>query len=246
MKNVLIVGATSGMASACARLWAGRGARLFLVARDAARMQQSAADLQGRGGTVAGTFVLDLNDHGRHGGMLDAAFAALGQVDAVLVAHGTLPDQAACQADAVAAVREFSTNALSTIALLTDLANRMERQRSGAIAVITSVAADRGRPSNYLYGSAKAAVDTFCEGLRARLFKAGVHVATIRPGFVATPMTAGLDLPAALTATPEKVAADILAAVDRRRDVIYTPWFWRGIMLVIKALPRAIFKRKHL
>ena len=119
----------------------------------------------------------------------------------------------------------------------------MEKDRSGTIAVISSVAGDRGRPSNYLYGTAKAAVNTFCEGLRARLHHAGVHVTTIKPGFVATPMTQGLNLPKLLVATPERVAKDIVKAIDSRKNTIYTPHFWRWVMLIIKSIPSFLFKK---
>ncbi|WP_250523076.1 MULTISPECIES: SDR family NAD(P)-dependent oxidoreductase, partial [unclassified Caballeronia] len=131
-------------------------------------------------------------------------------------------------------------------ALITPIANRLEAQRHGTLAVISSVAGDRGRPSNYLYGSAKAALQAFLEGLRARLFKVGVHVVDIKPGFVATPMTAGLPLPGPLVATPEKVAKDIVRGIDRKKDVLYTPWFWWGIMLIIRNVPRFVFKRASL
>lgn len=141
---------------------------------------------------------------------------------------------------------EFNTNATAVIALLTRIANALEAQRSGALAVISSVAADRGRPSNYLYGSAKAALSAFCEGLNARLFKAGVHVLTIKPGFVSTPMTAGLPLPGPLVASPEKVSRDIVRAIDKRKDTLYTPWFWAIIMLIIRSVPKPVFKRTSL
>ena len=178
--------------------------------------------------------------------MLDACFTALGSVDIVLVAHGTLPDQSRCESDAELSVQEFINNGLSVIALLTRLGVRMERQGDGVIAVISSVAGNRGRPSNYLYGSAKSAVNSYCSGMRARLFKSGVHVLTIEPGFVDTPMTHDLSLPGALVVSPEKVALDIVKAVDKRKDVLYTPWFWRYIMLIIIHLPNFIFKRMQL
>jgi len=178
--------------------------------------------------------------------MLDACFTTLGHVDIALIAHGTLPEQEMCERDPQQAVREFTTNGLSVIAMLTDLANRMEAQKSGCIAVISSVAGDRGRPSNYLYGSAKSAVSVFCSGLRARLFKSGVHVLTIKPGFVDTPMTQGLKLPKLLLATPDRVARDIVRAIDKRKDTLYTPWFWRYIMLIIIHIPGVIFKRMKL
>lgn len=246
MNNILIVGATSAIATACARRWAGENARLFLVGRDEDKLEQIANDLRARGASEVHTHALDLTVFQGHAPMLDQAFATLSRVDVALIAHGTLPDQQACQEDADLALREFSSNGLSVIALLTPLASRMEEQRHGSIAVISSVAGDRGRPSNYLYGSAKAAVTAFCEGLRARLFKVGVHVLTIKPGFVDTPMTRGLPLPAPLVATPEQVAQDIDRALSKRCSTLYTRWFWRWIMLIIRSIPESVFKRLSL
>jgi short-subunit dehydrogenase len=246
MKKVLIVGATSAIASACARAWAAEGATLFLVARDLDKLESLASDLVIRGASAAHQFRMDGTDTSAHQGMINAALESLGTIDIALVAYGTLPDQPACEADASLALREFSLNGASVIALLMALASQFERQRKGAIAVITSVAGDRGRPSNYVYGSAKAAVSVFCEGLRARLFKVGVSLTDIRPGFVATPMTQGLPLPAILVAQPDAVAARIVAGVRRRSDVLYVPAFWALIMLVIRSIPRPIFKRLKL
>ena len=246
MKNILIVGATSAIAIACARQWARQGARFFLVARNGERLEQVADDLKTRGAQLAACHQLDINRLELHSAMLERCASELGALDVVLIAPGTLPDQAACQSDPVVAVREFNTNATSVIALLTPIANTLEAQKRGTLAVISSVAADRGRPSNYLYGSAKAALSTFCEGMNARLFKAGAHVLTIKPGFVATPMTAGLPLPGPLVATPEKVASNILRAIDKRKDVLYTPWFWSLIMLIIRSVPKPVFKRTSL
>ena len=246
MRRILLIGATSAIASACARLWVKQGASVLLVARDKEKLQALAADLLVRGAESVSTFVMNAEDTSQHGEMLNAALRFLGQVDIVLVAHGTLPDQRACESDAGLTLREFATNGTSVIALLSVLANQLEQQRSGALAVITSVAGDRGRPSNYVYGSAKAAVSVFCEGLRARLFKAGVSLTDIRPGFVATPMTQGLPLPAALVAQPEQVAGRIVNGIDRRVDVLYAPGFWRWIMLIIRHIPGSIFKRLKL
>ena len=242
MKTILIVGATSAIATACARLWSEQGAAFFLVGRTAEKLSHVADDLSARGATVH-THLLDLNRLEQHSDMLDVCFENLGQIDVALIAHGTLPDQKACEQDAQLAVQEFTNNGLSVIALLTDLANRMEAQKSGCIAVVSSVAGDRGRPSNYLYGAAKGAVTDFCSGLRGRLFKSGVQVLTIKPGFVDTPMTQGLALPKLLLVTPDKVARDIVHAVEKRRDTLYTPWFWRYIMQIIIHIPGAIFKR---
>lgn len=245
-QNILIFGATSAIAEAVARLYAAQGARLFLVARNAEKLNVVASDLSARGAKGLKTFVMDANDMARLPEMLDAAWSALSRIDAALIAHGTLPDQTLCETDTDYAVREFRTNAESVIACLTGLANRFEGQSRGVIAVIGSVAGDRGRASNYLYGAAKAAVDTFASGLRGRLCKHGVHVLTIKPGFVDTPMTQGLPLPRALVVPAEKVAADIVRSIEKKRDVLYTPWFWRFIMLIILHIPNVVFKRLKL
>jgi short-subunit dehydrogenase len=246
MTSVLIIGATSAIASACGRIWAEQGCRLFLVGRDGHKLAAIAADLRVRGAASVDIYVLDVTETDCHTAMLDAAQAALVQIDTVLIAHGTLPDQAACAADPALALREFAINGTSAIALLTLIANRLERQGRGAIGVITSVAGDRGRPSNYLYGSAKAAVSAFCEGLRGRLFRHGVSLTEVRPGFVATPMTAGLALPPLLVAAPETVAQRIVRAVASGRSVVYAPGYWALIMAIIVSIPRPIFKRLSL
>jgi short-subunit dehydrogenase len=177
--------------------------------------------------------------------VLDAAWSALGDVDVVLIAHGTLPDQKTCEASVDTAMAEFATNATSTIALLTVLANRLESAGRGTMAVISSVAGDRGRASNYLYGSAKAAVSTFLSGLRQRLAKRGVAVVTIKPGFVDTPMTRNFKK-GLLWAKPDAVAAGIVKAADKGTPVAYLPWFWFVIMAIIRAVPEFIFKRINL
>jgi decaprenylphospho-beta-D-erythro-pentofuranosid-2-ulose 2-reductase len=246
MKRILIIGATSAIATACARAWANENASFFLVARNPDNLAQTAADLLARGADASHAYELDVTDIDAHPAMLAACLDALGRIDIALIAHGSLPDQAACEQDATLALTEFNLNATATIALLTRLATQFERQRSGTVAVITSVAGDRGRPSNYLYGSAKAAVSTFCEGLRGRLFKAGAHLIDIRPGFVATPMTHGLALPAALVAQPNAVAKRILAGIERQTDVLYAPAFWALIMWIIRLIPGALFKRMSL
>lgn len=244
-QHIVIIGATSGIAEACARHWAARSAHFFLVARNKTRLENIKNDLCARGAS-ADIYVLDANDLNAHAAMVNAAQQSLGRIDIVLIAHGTLSDQKACESSAETAVAEVLSNGTSAIALLTHFANVLEAQRSGTLAVISSVAGERGRPSNYVYGAAKAMVTAFCEGLRARLFKVGVHVLVIKPGFVATAMTAGLDLPPLLTATPDAVAADIASAVQRRRDILFTPWFWRWIMCVIRAIPVSVFKKLSL
>lgn len=243
MKKILIIGATSAIAIACARTWANEKACLFLVARNQSKLQQMADDLSVLGASAVHTCVLDVNDFELHKKVIEECFSVLEKVDIALIAHGTLPNQSDCEQDVDMALDEFSSNGLSVISILTLLANRMERQSTGTIAVISSVAGDRGRPSNYLYGTAKAAVSVFCEGLRARLFKLGIHVMTVKPGFVDTPMTKGLALPGILVSSPEKVAFCIDRGIKRKSNTIYTPYFWAIIMLIIKAIPTTIFKR---
>ncbi len=245
MQRILIVGAASAIAEAAARQWAGRGAALFLVARNAEKLDAIAADLRVRGAAKVGTWAMDATDTAAHAAMLDAARAELGGLDVALIAHGTLPDQKACEASVELTLREIDNNGLSVIALATRLANLLEAQGSGTIAVIGSVAGDRGRQSNYVYGAAKGLVARFLEGLRNRLAKKGVQVLTIKPGFVDTPMTAAFPK-GALWAQPADVARGIVAAVDRRQDVVYLPGFWRAIMLVIRHIPEFVFKKLSL
>ena len=245
MQKILIIGATSAIAEAAARRFAQRGDSLYLLARDGERLDALLADLKIRGASATAGARFDANDHERHAAVIEQAAIAMGGLDAVLIAHGTLPDQQACQADAALALREIGTNALSVIGLLTHIANRFEAQRAGVIAVIGSVAGDRGRQSNYVYGSAKGMLAIFLQGLRNRLQKAGVHVLTVKPGFVDTPMTASFKK-GPLWATPDQVAQAIVKAMDRRRDVLYTPFFWWGIMAIIRSVPEAIFKKLSL
>jgi short-subunit dehydrogenase len=246
MRKILIIGATSAIAEAAARIFATRGDALFLVARNAEHLRAVVADLNIRGAARADNATLDVTDFAAHEAVLDQAERDLGGLDVALIAHGTLSDQAQCEQSADLMRREFEINALSTLALLTSLANRMEARRSGTLAVISSVAGDRGRQSNYVYGAAKAAVSTFLGGLRQRLAKSGVTVLTIKPGFVDTPMTAGIANKGALWAQPDRVAAGIVQAIDRGRTIVYLPWFWRWIMLVIRHIPEPLFKRLKL
>jgi decaprenylphospho-beta-D-erythro-pentofuranosid-2-ulose 2-reductase len=248
LAKILIFGANSAIAAAAARLWTANGDSLFLVGRDPRKLDAIVGDLAVRksgGQTIVGASA-DLNDFTRHAALLDEARAALGGLDVVLIAHGSLPNQAACAASVDVTLDEIRTNALSVIALLTQVANDFERQGQGVIAVIGSVAGDRGRQSNYVYGAAKGMVAIFLQGLRNRLATSGVAVVTIKPGFVDTPMTAGIARKGALWAQPGDVAKGIVGAVEKRRDVVYLPGFWRLIMLVVRAVPERVFKRMKL
>jgi hypothetical protein len=166
-------------------------------------------------------------------------------IDILLIAYGTLPDQAECIANIELTQAEINLNYLSVVSILTGISQLMLKQGSGTIAVISSVAGDRGRKSNYIYGSAKGGLTIFLQGLRNALSEKGVHVLTIKPGFVDTPMTADFKK-GLLWVKPEKVANDIVKAVNAKKDVMYSPWFWRWIMLIIKMIPERIFKKMNL
>ncbi len=245
MKKILIIGATSAIAEATARIWAQRGDELFLVARNEERLNLMTKDLKVRGAPEVHGYCMDANNFDQHSSMLDKAFEVLGAIDIVLIAHGTLSNQKECEQSADLTMQEIKTNALSFIALTTHLANRFERQGSGTIAVISSVAGDRGRASNYVYGSAKAMVTTYTSGLRQRLYKSGISVVTIKPGFVDTPMTAEFKK-GLLWAKPVAVATNIVQAIDKRKDEVYVPAFWLGVMTIIRAMPISVFKRMSL
>lgn len=244
--RVALFGATSDIATSLARRYAGRQARLVLVGRDAGRLEALAADLRVRGAAEVCTQQADFTQLDAIAGVADAAWQALGGLDIAVLAYGSLPDQPAVQASAQAAMAELTLNFVSPSGLLGELAQRFETQRVGTIAVITSVAGDRGRGSNYLYGAAKGGLQRFAEGLRHRLHASGVNVLDIRPGFVATRMTAHLPQSGPLWATPDTVAEEIDSAITAGRAVLYTPWFWRFIMALVRALPRAAFHRTSL
>jgi decaprenylphospho-beta-D-erythro-pentofuranosid-2-ulose 2-reductase len=242
MQRILIVGATSAIAEATAREFAARGDHLFLAARNTQALQALADDLRLRGATIAGTAILDVRDTASLDRLVQTAVQAMNGLDQALIAHGTLSDQQACEASAELLRAEFSINALSVMALSLQLAQYLASQGRGVIAVISSVAGDRGRQSNFVYGSAKAAVSAFMSGLGQRLQRSGVKVVVIKPGFVSTPMTAAFKK-GALWATPALVARDIRRAMDRGTAVLYTPWFWRPIMFIVRSVPETIFRR---
>jgi short-subunit dehydrogenase len=188
---------------------------------------------------------MDLDNTSAHAEMLATAAERLGRIDLALIAHGVLGDQHAAEANFDIAAAILHTNFTSTVSLLTWLGNYLQAQRGGTLAVISSVAGDRGRKSNYVYGASKGALNIFLEGLRNRIDRDGVQVLTIKPGFVATPMTAHVPQNA-LFASPDQVAHGILRAIERRRDVVYVPWFWAGIMLLVRAIPGFRFKKMNM
>ncbi len=245
-KNILIIGATSAIAQATLRLYAQAQDNLYLLGRNQEQLNTIAADATVRGANQVHIAVLDVNQFETHQAKLNQVFETFQTLDIVLIAHGTLPDQTACEKDVHQTMTELSTNGISTVSLLTLLANQFEKQQHGSIAVITSVAGDRGRQSNYVYGAAKGMISIFLQGLRNRLYAHNVQVLDVKPGFVDTPMTADFKK-GALWAQPEQIAKSIVNAIDKKQSkTLYTPFFWAGIMFIIRNIPEMIFKRLKL
>jgi len=239
------LGATSSIAIATMRQLARPDTRFMLVARNRDRLTAVAQDLHTRGALEVDTWVMDLDDTAAHEEMLASAAERLQRIDLALIAHGVLGDQQAAEVDFEAAAAVLHTNFISAVSLLTWLGNYFQAQRGGTLAVVSSVAGDRGRKSNYVYGASKAALNVFLEGLRNRIDRDGVQVLTIKPGFVATPMTAHV-AKNALFASPQQVARGICKAIEQRRDVAYVPWFWAVIMLLVRSIPSRFFKKMNL
>lgn len=240
--TVTILGARSDIAMACAHAFAAAGYDVTFAARDAASMDAAASDMELRYGTAPALREFDALDTAGH-----ADFVAGDALpDVVICAVGVLGEQVADQDDAAATQAILRANFEGPAVVLGQYAARMEERGTGVIVGISSVAGDRGRATNYVYGSAKAGFTAYLSGLRNRLAKKGVHVVTVKPGFVATRMTEDMDLPAALTAQPAEVGQAVLKAVERRRDVIYVRAVWRVIMGIIRLIPEFVFKKLSL
>lgn len=242
MTKILILGATSPIARALALRFASDGARLYLAARDGEEVRRVADDIGVRAGVPALSGTFDASDFASHDQFIRDAAEKLGGLDGIIVCFGTLGDEDAAQTDPAAALATIHQNFTGAVSLITLAARHLEQQRSGFIIVIGSVAGERGRARNYVYGSAKGALAIFAQGLRGRLAKSGVHVMTVKLGTVDTRMTWGRD-GALLTIAPAKAANLIYAAYQRRAEVVYTPWFWRLIMGAIRLIPESRFKR---
>ncbi len=242
MSRVLLLGATSAIVEAVARRFASTGDSLFLVGRSEDRLALVAEDMRIRGAAKVDVGILEATDLDSQSGTVRQAVESLGGIDVALIGYGTLPDQVAANSDVGLVRQSLEINAVSTLCLMTHLGQYFEETGAGTLAVISSVAGDRGRASNYLYGSAKAAISHYAQGLRCRFAKSAVRVVTIKPGFVDTPMTAGFTK-GILWAKPESVARTIHRAILSGREIVYVPWIWRWIMLVIRIIPERVFKR---
>lgn len=245
LNNIVIIGATSEMAYQLAVLFAKKNCNLFLVGRNPQKMEVIASDLRCRTQGSVMTELMDMNDYGAHSALLIKAQQALGRIDLLFMAHGSLSDQHRCEISSSAMCHEFQTNCLSALSLLTVFADYFEQQKQGFMAVISSVAGDRGRKSNYIYGAAKGAVSLFLQGLRMRLAPSNVSVLTIKPGYVDTPMTAHLQK-GLLCCSSQYAAREIMKAIENKKSVVYVPFFWRYIMLLIKCMPERVLSLRFL
>lgn len=237
----IILGATSSMARAFARKLAEDGATLYLAGRDMADLQASAADCKARGAADAHAVLFDARKPDTFTPILDRMGAEEGMLNAAVFV-GSMPDQADIDADPSLIDGTVTDSFTGPARFLQGLAPMMEDRGGGTVVGVGSVAGDRGRVGNYVYGAAKAGFHTYLSGLRNRLTRSGGHVVTVKPGFVDTAMTWGIE-GMFLVASPDQVAGDLLKAVRKKRNVIYTPFFWRYIMLIIRSVPEPIFKK---
>ncbi|MBE0499612.1 MAG: SDR family oxidoreductase [Campylobacterales bacterium] len=239
MSYVLIIGAKSDIAQAVAREYAKHGYSLYLAGREIQTLHSLATDIKIRTSVAVELLEFDLGAFHTH----QAFYENLQEKPlGVIVVAGYMAEQKKCESDWAETLNTITVNYTGAVSILNIVANDMEHNKNGFIVGVSSVAGERGRKANYIYGSSKAAFTAYLSGLRNRLYESGVHVLTVKPGFVATKMTIGLDLPPKLTAQPEKVARDMFQAQQKNKDVIYTKSIWKWVMLVIKMIPELKFK----
>ncbi|MFK8068401.1 MAG: SDR family oxidoreductase [Gammaproteobacteria bacterium] len=242
MKRILIIGASSAIAQATAKLFCSQDSEFYLVGRNRQKLDIVKDDLLARG---ASKVDIDISDPVRleeNEFLISRAELTLGEIDLALIAYGDLTDQKECEASARKTVKALTTNSVSVISLVTVIMQVLEKQNRGTIVVLSSVAGDRGRASNYIYGAAKSCVSTFMQGLSHRLYGTNINAILIKPGFVDTPMTEQFEK-GPLWTDPETIAEGIKKAVEKGKTEVYLPWFWWGIMATIKNIPNIIFKR---
>ena len=242
-KRILVLGATSGIAQACIRLWAARGDSLFLVARNADKLNAVAADASVRDAAHVDTTAADLDDTATHPALLAHAVNSLAGLDIAFIAFGVLGDSGDHSFASAEAV--LHTNLVAPVSAITWLGDYFAQRHMGTLAVMSSVAGDRGRKSNYIYGASKAGLSAFVDGLRNRIDREGVRVMTIKPGPVRTAMTESMK-GSEKFADVEKVAATLVKEIDKGTDVVYVPGIWRIIMTVVRAIPERTFKKMNL
>lgn len=242
-KTLLVLGAKSDIGLAIAHEFSAQGFDLLLASRDSASLDSNKTDLEIRYSNSVELLDFDVLDYESHSTFYQQLSSS---PDVVVSVVGFLGEQDKAQSEFVHAHKIIDTNYTGPVSILSCIAEEMSGKKTGSLIVVSSVAGDRGRPSNYHYGSAKGALSIFLEGLAARMSKLGVQVLDVKPGFVATQMTAGMDLPEKLVVGPEVVARDTYKAYKKGKNILYTPWFWTYIMLIIRNIPRVIFNRLSL
>jgi len=243
MASILILGASSDVAMAIARLYASKKMDIILAARKPKRLLPLCSDLEIRYGIKCDLSDFDAEDFGAHKEFVNSlpVFPEI-----TICAFGYLGDQEKAELDVHETLQTININFTGAVSVLNAIAELYKLNGRGTIVGISSVAGERGRSSNYIYGSAKAGFTTYLSGLRNKMSRYGVHIVTVLPGFIATKMTAHLALPGALTASPDEVAKTIISGVDHKKNIIYVKWFWKWIMLIIKSIPEFIFKKMKL
>lgn len=242
INNILVFGATSAICHEVLKLYATKGCKLFLTARNQQQLQAVADDLATRGATISGQDCFDYNDTSSISQTISEASESLGHIDLVLVAHGSLPDQREMELNIDYSVQSIHTNYVSSAAIALAAANYFEQQQVGTLAVISSVAGDRGRKSNYIYGASKGATNALLEGLQGRFANSNISIINIKPGMIDTPMTRSFKK-GLLWSTPKAIAPSIYQAINKGTSCLYVPGYWRYIMWIIKLLPATILHR---
>ncbi len=245
INKILIIGANSAIAKEVARVYALKKCESTLLGRSKEKLEDLQKDLTARGASVVQFYVSDLADRAEVEKLSAQVFSEENEYDLVLVAYGVLGNHREDIKDTTKLAAVIETNFVSAVIWCEGAANHLEALGKGTLAVIGSVAGDRGRKSNYIYSSAKAGLEVYLQGLRHRFSAGNVNILTIKPGFIDTPMTKEFDKSGPLWATPQRVAGDIVNAISKKKQVLYTPWFWRYIMLTIRNLPQSIFNRMN-
>jgi len=243
MPTVLILGAASDMAVAIAKKFASKGYAVQLAARNVQRLQPLQSDLAIRFNTTTTLLEFDALNFNSHESFFNSLAA---KPEVTICVFGYLGDNEVARTSWTETEKIIQTNYTGAVSILNVVSNYYATRKSGTVAGISSVAGERGRQSNYMYGSAKAGFTAYLSGLRNRMFREGVHVLSIQPGFVYTRMTENLPLPALLTAQPEQVANAVYGGVIKKKNVVYVKWFWRWIMFIIKSVPEFMFKKLKL
>lgn len=243
MQTILVLGASSTIAQATVRKLAEEKNNLILTARRPAELEKLKSDLEIRYNIEVTIKEFHALDYAAHEGFFEDVLTQSNGIDGIILMYGAMADQKEAERDFDLSQNMIDVNFTSAVSILNIAANYFEEKQSGFISAVSSVAGDRGRQTNYIYGSTKAALTAYLGGLRNRLHKSGVHVLTIKPGIVDTKMTYGTVKDSLLLADPETVGKDITKAIKKKKDVLYTPWFWVIIMLVVKLVPERIFKR---